>query len=161
MDRKRKEIKMMKQGMKFAGAIVLVALFGMAFKVADKTVNKDKLNYFEGTYEEALVKAKKEKKAIFIDAYTNWCGWCKELDKRTFSDVDVAEYMNANFINMKIDMESTAGIPLANKFRVSSYPTLLFIHHEEKVTHRIEGFLPASAFLKEARFAKKKNNKRN
>ncbi len=152
---------MKKQSMKFAGALFLVALLGMAFQVADKTEKKDKLNYFEGTYEEAVELAKKEKKAIFIDAYTNWCGWCKELDKRTFSDQDVADFMNANFINMKINMESEVGIPLANKYKVRAYPTLLFVHHEEKIAHRIEGFLPADSFLEEAKLAKLKNDRRN
>lgn len=151
----------MKQGMKFAGAIVLVALLGMAFKIADSTGKKEKLNYFEGSYEEALELAKKEKKAIFIDAYTDWCGWCKVLDRETFSDQEVADYMNANFINMKINMESKVGIPLADKFKVRAYPTLLFIHHEEKVAHRIEGFLKAGPFLEEAKLAKIKNDRRN
>ncbi len=144
--------------MKFAGAIVLIAFMGMAFTAAHKTEKKDKLKYFDGTYEEAIKLAKKEKKAVFIDAYTSWCGWCKELDKRTFSNDDVAEYMNANFINMKIDMESEVGIPLANKYKVRAFPTLLFIHHEEKVSHRIEGFMQAPAFLEEAKLAKKIND---
>jgi len=145
----------MKQGMKFAGAIVIVALLGMAFKAADNTEKKDKLNYFKGTYEEALAFAKKENKAIFLDAYTSWCGWCKELDKKTFSDEDFSSYMNENYVNVKMDMETPEGVKIGQKYKVSGYPTILVIHKNGDLAHRIVGFLQAPAMMKEVKHAEK------
>ncbi|MHB1279005.1 MAG: thioredoxin family protein [Bacteroidia bacterium] len=141
---------------KIAGIVVMIAVFAMAFVPAEKTANGSKLNYFKGTYEEALALAKKEDKLLFMDAYTSWCGWCKELDKRTFSNQKLADYMNSHFVILKMDMESKAGVPLAKKFNVNAYPTLLFINHKEKITHRIEGFLEAKAMLKEVKLAQGK-----
>lgn len=144
---------------KIAGIFSLIAVFAMAFVPAGNTGNGSKLNYFEGTYEEAVALAKKEDKLLFMDAYTSWCGWCKELDKRTFSNKNLADYMNSHFVILKMDMESTAGVPLAKKFNVNAYPTLLFINEKEKVSHRIEGFLEAKEMLEEVKLAQKKFEK--
>lgn len=134
----------------------MIAAFAFAFVPAETRENGSKLNYFKGTYEEAIALAKKEDKLLFMDAYTNWCGWCKELDKRTFSNKKLADYMNSHFVILKMDMESKAGVPLAKKFKVNAYPTLLFINDKEKVTHRIEGFLDAKAMLREVELAQGK-----
>lgn len=137
--------------------VLLVLTLGfMAFAPAKIESSDSKLNYFTGTYEEAIAKAKEENKMVFMDSYTDWCGWCKQLDKRTFSDQEVADYMNKHFVILKMDMESPKGEVLGKKFNVRSYPTLLFIDATEKVTHRIDGFLPAKEMLAEAEMAQGK-----
>lgn len=45
-----------------------------------------KINYFKGSYDNALKEARSNKKLVFVDAYTDWCGWCKKLDRTTFND---------------------------------------------------------------------------
>lgn len=54
-------------------------------------------------------KAKAENKYIFLDAYTDWCGWCKVMDKKTFSDKQVGDFMNSKWIAAKMDMEKGFG----------------------------------------------------
>uniref|UniRef100_A0A3Q2YUK7 Spermatogenesis-associated protein 20-like TRX domain-containing protein n=1 Tax=Hippocampus comes TaxID=109280 RepID=A0A3Q2YUK7_HIPCM len=44
-------------------------------------------------------------KKVFIDIYTDWCGWCKKMDKDTFQNPEVAAYMNENFLMVKMDAE--------------------------------------------------------
>ena len=54
---------------------------------------------------EALAANQKEKKLIFIDVYTDWCGWCKVMDRETFSQAAVIDYMNENFYCVKLNAE--------------------------------------------------------
>lgn len=57
------------------------------------------------TWEEAIELNKKNPKKIFIDIYTEWCGWCKRMDKTTFNQKDVANYLNTYFYPVKMDAE--------------------------------------------------------
>jgi thioredoxin 1 len=106
------------------------------------------INFKSISFADALKLAKKENKIIFIDAYTTWCGPCKMMSSRTFTDVSVGKYFNENFINLKIEMEKdTDGAEIARRYKVQAYPTLLFINGEGKLVHSILGFRNASAFL--------------
>ena len=57
------------------------------------------------SFEEALEKSKTEPRKMMIDLYTDWCGWCKRMDKDTFEDDDIADYLNANYYPVKFDAE--------------------------------------------------------
>jgi thioredoxin-related protein len=57
------------------------------------------------TFEDAVKKNKKKPKKIFIDVYTDWCGWCKKMDKETFMDPKVVEYINENYYPVKFNAE--------------------------------------------------------
>ena len=83
----------------------LVAIFAFAGVFAQG------IEFEHGTLEEALVKAKKENKIIFMDCYTTWCGPCKYLAKNVFTQKEVGYFFNKNFVNVKMDMESEAGKP--------------------------------------------------
>jgi thioredoxin-related protein len=62
------------------------------------------------TWEEAVELNKTQPKKIFVDVYTDWCGWCKRMDKTTFSDSTVAAYLAANFYPVKLNAEQRAAI---------------------------------------------------
>lgn len=92
------------------------------------------------TLEKLKAKAKKENKLIFIDAYTTWCGPCKWISANIFTDKDVAEYYNKNFINAKFNMEDEGeGTKIGSTYQVMCYPNLLFINSEGKLVHRTAG----------------------
>jgi len=85
-------------------------------------------------------KAKKEKKLIFIDAYTSWCGPCKWISANIFTNKEVADYYNKNFINAKFDMEDQGeGTRIGSSYEVMCYPNLLFIDANGKLIHRTAG----------------------
>jgi uncharacterized protein YyaL (SSP411 family) len=54
---------------------------------------------------EGFEKGNKEGKVMLIDAYTDWCGWCKRMDKDTYSNPEVIDYINANFVPIKFNPE--------------------------------------------------------
>jgi thioredoxin-related protein len=58
------------------------------------------------TLSEAATKLKVEKKPILIDLYTNWCGWCKVMDKNTYTNPMVIKYIKDNFYPVKLDAET-------------------------------------------------------
>ena len=62
------------------------------------------------TWDEAIKANEKTGKKIFIDFYTDWCGWCKKMDSSTFSDEGVAAYINENFHPVKFDAEQKEAI---------------------------------------------------
>lgn len=81
--------------------------------------------------------AQKEQKLIFVDVYTQWCGPCYNMAKSVFPLYSVGTFYNNNFVSYKLDAENGEGIELAKKYKVSSYPTYLFIDPQnEEVVHR-------------------------
>lgn len=74
------------------------------------------------TFEEAIKKNKKKPRKIFIDVYTDWCGWCKKMDKETFMNPDVAEYLNKNYYPVKLNAEQVEAIEFKGQNFVNPNP---------------------------------------
>ncbi|WP_394972855.1 thioredoxin family protein [uncultured Croceitalea sp.] len=79
------------------------------------------------TFEQVKTMAKEQNKQIFLDFFTVWCGPCRQMDKNVFSKQKIGEVYNTHFINYKIDAEKTIGIELANFFKVTGYPTYIYL----------------------------------
>lgn len=127
----------------FIGLFALVVFGIYSFrspKVDFKVDTVDGIQFFKGTFHEALDKAKTENKPIFLDIYATWCGPCKKLKKTTFTDEEVGKYFNKNFINIAIDGETPEGKVLINKYHIRSYPSLLILDNKGEVKTRISGF---------------------
>jgi len=102
---------------------------------------------WESNYDDALRKAKQEKKLVMVDVYTDWCGWCKKLDRDVYTDRQVVEKLNKNFIAVKINPERSAtGKKLAKEFGVRGYPNIIFLDATGKKLHQQPGYRPAPAF---------------
>lgn len=117
------------------------------------------IEFFHGAWAEALTKAKSEEKLIFVDAFASWCGPCKRMAKETFPDAKVGAFFNANFINLKIDMEKPENAEFAGKYPVNSYPTLFFIDSDGKVVMREIGAKTADQLIETGKKALGKNDK--
>jgi thiol-disulfide isomerase/thioredoxin len=85
------------------------------------------ITFEHGNFAAVCAKAKAEKKLVFIDVYTSWCGPCKYMAATVFKKDNVGQYFNSQFINFKIDAEKGEGKALAAKYKVQFYPTYLFI----------------------------------
>lgn len=118
------------------GAFIML-MMAVSVDAQNRSIN------FEQTKEwkKVVKKAKKEKKLIFVDCYTSWCGPCKMLANNVFTQDAVADYFNATFVNAKYDMEKDAdGVLLKKQFAVKAFPTLVFVDPAtQEVVHRLVG----------------------
>ena len=118
--------------------LILWIVVGMHTAVAQER----NINFETGkSWKELVAKARKAGRLIFVDCYTSWCGPCKLLARDVFTDPEVADFFNANFINAKYDMEKDADGPVLKKqFGVTAFPTLVFVDpHTCEVVHRMVG----------------------
>ena len=118
------------------------------------------------TFEQALEKSKVEKRKIFVDVYTDWCGWCKVMDKKTFSEANVASLLNEKYYAVKFNAEQTedvlfqdhtfkfvpqgkrgyhelAAALLQNKL---SYPTVVFLDEDFNLIQPLPGYREPKEF---------------
>ncbi|MGR4858029.1 thioredoxin family protein [Bacteroides pyogenes] len=111
--------------------------------------------FFEGSWADLLKEAMTQKRPLFVDVYTGWCGPCKKMAKEIFTRQEVGDYFNAHFINYKIDAEKGEGIEIAARFNVSAYPTCLFVTSEGKLISSFLGAQTAEKLIKEGEKAMK------
>ncbi len=122
----------------FAVFTVVVSFLLTAF-VWDSKADGEGVNFQDISLEQALQKAEKEGKLVFMDAYAVWCGPCKWMESNTFRDAKVGEKFNENFISIKIDMEKGKGPEIARKYKVNAYPTMFLLNSKGEVQKRILG----------------------
>lgn len=121
------------------------------------------------TWDEAIDAAKDNPKKIFIDVYTDWCGWCKKMDASTFMDPSVVKYMNEHFYAVKFNAEQKEDIVYngytlkflnqgrrgVHELAVSlldgklQYPCYVYLDEEQKRITISPGFKNVQPFLKE------------
>ncbi len=101
-------------------------------------------------YDAALETAKKDKKLVMVDLYTDWCGWCKKLDKDTYSDKDVEAKLTKDFVAVKVNPEKNPrDAKLSQGFGTTGYPHIVFVDADGKKVSEIDGYLPAAQFLEQ------------
>jgi thioredoxin-related protein len=127
------------------------------------------------TWEEAVELNKTTPKKIMVDVYTHWCGWCKVMDKQTFTDSTVATYMTANFYPVKLNAEQKEDIKFnSQNFKYIEgnnggkgvhalayalldgqlgYPTIVYLNEKYERIMISPGFKKPDAMMKELTFA--------
>jgi uncharacterized protein YyaL (SSP411 family) len=126
-------------------------------------------------FEDAVAQCKKNPKPLFIDLYTDWCGWCKVMDKNTFNQPSIAAYLNTNYYPVKFNAETRDTIRFENNVLTGggsrstphqlaimllggqmSYPTAVVLNYKNKqfqAIHKFQGyqqpeqFAPMMAFI--------------
>ena len=111
--------------------------------------NREGVQFQDLIYEEALKKAGKEGKMVFMDCYTVWCGPCKMMNERVFTQKVVGDYFKKHFIPLKVDMEKGEGIALRKKFDVNAFPTMFILDAEGNIVGKLQGARDTDIFLKE------------
>lgn len=106
------------------------------------------IRFEQGSWEEVRKKAQQEEKLIFADFFTEWCGPCLAMAEEVFPQMEVGNFYNSRFVNVKIDAEKGEGKQLREQYQVVSYPTYLFIDpYTEEVVHRSSSRQDAATFL--------------
>ncbi len=121
--------------------------------------------YHAKNWADAKAKAKAENKYIFVDAFTTWCGPCKVMAAKIFPQPEVGEYFNANFINLKVQLDTTKqdneyiqswytdAHNLMVNYKVNVFPTYLFFSPDGEIVHREVGSSDAITFINKAKDA--------
>ncbi len=130
----------------------LIPIYFLSFHLSAQGINWQK-----GNFESILNKAKSEKKLVYVDIFTTWCGPCKQMDAEVFTNPDVGKMFNENFICYKIDGEKGEGKDLVEYFELESYPTSMFVDTEWNVVLKLEGFRPKERLLEAAGKVKVRN----
>ena len=137
--------------------ILLIAALFFALNL-----NAQEINWV--TFEEAIELQQNEPRKIIMDFYTNWCGPCKLLDKRTFANKDVSKYINENYYAVKFNAEGNSKVnfngnefknpkydpskasrrnsshQLSRYFGVNAYPTMVFLDENKGLITQVKGF---------------------
>jgi thioredoxin-related protein len=89
----------------FLAIIIFVSSSFISPKEPIKLENKIATSIEWLTWEQAMERNKTVPKKLFVDVYTDWCGWCKKMDAGTFTDPEVVKYMSDNYYSIKLDAE--------------------------------------------------------
>jgi thioredoxin-related protein len=111
------------------------------------------------SYDEAVKLNAKKPRKIFVDVYTDWCGWCKQLDKTSFRDPGVVKYVNQQYYAVKLNAESTSKVTYRGKemttaelarnvFHATGYPTTVYLDEKESLLQPLSGYLEADMLAK-------------
>lgn len=118
------------------------------------------------TIEEAYAKMQKEPRKVLVDVYTDWCGWCKVMDRETYKNADVIDYINKKYYAVKLNAEQRESITLGNqKFEFiaegqkgihqmalaltnnqPSFPTTVFLDDKFQMIQPLPGYMKAKEF---------------
>jgi len=118
------------------------------------------------TIQEAYALTQKKPRKFVVDVYTNWCGWCKVMDRKTFSEPVIVDYVNANFYPVRFNAEQTADVTLGKETfkhigggsrgvhelaaallkNQMSYPTTVFLDEKFNLIQPIPGYLEPRTF---------------
>jgi thioredoxin-related protein len=134
-----------------------ITLVFMTFVFAVSFSQELKIKWY--TIEEADKLLKTNPRPVFIDTYTDWCGWCKKLDKETFSDPVISKILSNKFYPVKFDAEGKGAIEFHGKSFINdgksgnthqlavallqgqmSYPTVVFLDEKGQLLTPVPGY---------------------
>ena len=99
---------------------------------------------------QVLAQAKQQNKLVFVDCYTVWCGPCQGMAKTVFTQDSVADFFNATFINVKLDMEKE-GKDKSKKYKVEAYPSFLLLDGDGNLLYKFVGGMFSNEFMAKTR----------
>lgn len=141
----------------FTAAVVLAAL-----TMISMTTNANPAGVAWQNISQALEDAPKQKKLILLDLYTDWCGWCKRMDKDTYADSTVAAYLGQHYISSKMNPEKDGKVSYKGEeftqkefgqaLGVNSYPSTAFFNEKGELLTIVPGYIGAKEFLQILKF---------
>ncbi len=158
--------------MKFSAPTGIRILFLALVSIYSYSIQAQEVNWISWNEAVEMSTSADSPKKVFIDVYTDWCGWCKKMDKDTFQNPEVAKYMNDNFYMVKLDGEGKEPIEFRGKTYKYvpsgrrgyhelaaallqgrlSYPTVVFMDEDLNVLSPVPGYQKPEPFLNIARY---------
>ena len=134
--------------------ILLVSLTGSVCTGKSSHKNKNSEKQISETNKEiqwvyslskGLELAKKGKKPLMVDFYADWCGWCKKLDKDTYSNSELIK-LSTKFISVKVNTDKD--FQDARKYKVRGLPTIIFLKSDGEIINKVIGYRDKEYFIK-------------
>lgn len=128
----------------------------VAFVLSFQLQAQDQIKWLK--FEEAITANEQNPKMILVDVYTDWCGWCKKMDKETFTDPAVIAHINKNFYAVKMNAEDSkrtfefmgktyTEAQMAASMRVRSYPNFVVIEPKLQNIAQLPGYRNPEQFI--------------
>ncbi|MBF0117321.1 MAG: thioredoxin fold domain-containing protein [Desulfobacterales bacterium] len=105
------------------------------------------------SYQEGVDMAKKEGKMVYIYFYTDWCPYCKIMEKNTLKNEGVIEYLAKSFISVRINTDKERDIPM--RYGVRGLPSNVFLSKEEALIGSRPGYIETDVMLKVLQYLQK------
>lgn len=131
----------------FSGILLLLFLSAQ--------LNAEELKWFD--FKNGKAKAEKEGKILLVDFYTDWCGWCKKMDADTYGVKEVIDFLNKNFVAVKLNPEKAGAVNIqdrdlsnaefAQAAGVSGYPATSFFTSKMEFIRTFPGYMDSEKFL--------------
>ena len=121
-------------------ALFLVFAWGAKAEIEFSEVTTQK------EWQQTLKQAGKQGKLIFVDVYTDWCGWCVKMENEVYSKAPVSDYYNEHFINVKINAEKGDGPDIMDNYEIGGYPAYLFVNSAGEAVHSSGGYQEVADF---------------
>lgn len=97
-------------------------------------------------YQEGLARAKESKRPVLLAFTADWCKYCRKMKQETYTDAEVAAYLNENLVPVMVDTEKQRDV--AGQYFVRSLPTIWFLDGEGNRIANLPGYVDAPTFLK-------------
>ncbi|MDI9878851.1 thioredoxin family protein [Flectobacillus longus] len=140
--------------------LAILCLLFVQYTNAQDTATKPKIKWM--TLEQAFQAIQKEPRKIVVDVYTGWCGWCKVMDQKTFTDPKVIEYINQKYYAVKLDAEQKDDITIGTQKYIwqngynqagvqllqgkMSFPTIVYLDEKFNMIQPVPGYQDAKQF---------------
>ncbi len=131
--------------------ILFISFFliaGMGILIATKPAGSTKVSFSDLDWSAAKQKAVDEKKLFFVDFDASYCMTCRNMDKTTFMDNELADYISKNVLALSVDVQDFDGVGLAQEYNVEALPTMLIFDSKGNLQHRFVGYKSAKDLIK-------------
>lgn len=125
--------------------LLFVFLLSVTFIFAAPT---KEVSFINNNLEAAKIKAAAEGKLIMVDFWASWCSPCRWMDEQTFSKSNVANYLNENYISVRVDIDNFDGIGYKKQYGIRFLPTILVLDENGSVIKKYEESLAPSKLIK-------------
>jgi thiol:disulfide interchange protein len=129
----------------------LIFFLGIVFLLVNRSYSQ--VHFEPLSWQQALGKARQENKMIFIDVYTTWCTYCRQMDANIFSLPEVGNFHNEHFINLRYDALKADGIAIRNGYRLLGFPTFLYLDPQGMVVKKTAGYQSKELLLQNSQMA--------
>ena len=119
----------------------------IAFLMFFTIIGDAKVNFYKGNPFSAKTTAKAEGKLYFYDFVASWCTPCRWMDESTYTNEELAAFVNSNYVPVKVDIDDFDGFSLKEQYNIKVLPTIIIFNQAGKVLYRVEESLSPSKML--------------